>query len=158
MANIREANNINDLASMLVMGEDMHNESPRFQAHQFNLQKSASLLKDIDYSENGILLVAEEHDTLVGMLIGIVSTLPFCDGLVANELVVYVAPEYRGSSACIKLIKRFEEWATSKGVDEIILGVSTEVEADRTHKLYERLGYTHNGTSLIKKRVSITHH
>jgi GNAT superfamily N-acetyltransferase len=141
---------------MLAMGRAMHNESPRFARHTFDPEKSLRVLTAMQDAPSCLLLVVEADGALVGMLLGLVSEHHFCNGLVANELVVYVTPGARGGSAAVKMLRQFEAWAQGQGVDEIVLGVSTEVAADRTADFYQRMGYAHSGHTLIK-RVCITH-
>ena len=156
MAKVRFAN-LADFPEMLAMGEDMHNESPRYRVHDFNVEKSAEILVNMHGRENCVLLVAEAAGHLTGMLLGFVAENTFCSGLVASELAVYVAPHARGSSAASRLVGAFEAWAFAHGASEISLGISTEVEADRTSKFYQRMGYAPTG-SVLMKRVSITQH
>jgi GNAT superfamily N-acetyltransferase len=69
----------------------------------------------------------------------------------ACELAVYVTPEHRGRTG-MRLIKAFEAWAWDRGADEITLGISTEVDPERTAALYARLGYRRSGITTIKRR------
>ncbi len=156
MANIREATEA-DFPAMLAMGENMHNESPRYRVHNFSLSKSIGMLRSMEENQACLMLIAEDDGKPVGMLLGYMSEHTFCDGLTANELVVYVTPEARGSSAATRLIRRLEEWGKARGVSEVVLGISTEVDADRTAQFYQRLGYGYTGAMLVK-RVSITRH
>jgi hypothetical protein len=49
------------------------------------------------------------------------------------------------------MIKLFEQRAKDLGAKEISLGISTEIHAERTANLYEKLGYKRSGISTIKR-------
>ena len=147
---IREANN-DDAASLLSMGELMHNESPRFNKFTFDKEKAANLIQHLIAIDNGIVIVAEHEGNLVGMIGGMVCEQFFSKDLYACDFVVYIDPEHRGTSAIIRMIKLFEERAIKLGAKEISLGISTEIHAERTANLYEKLGYKRSGISTIKR-------
>jgi GNAT superfamily N-acetyltransferase len=127
----------------------MHKESPRFSRFAYDPDRCLSLLQKLHLS--GVILLAEEREQIVGMILGGISEHFFGRGTVASELVVYVAPESRGGTAAMRMLKAFEDWAFSKGADEIVLGVSTEVHAKRTAEFYQRLGYEMSGYTCIKR-------
>jgi len=156
VANLRLATE-QDFPEMLRLGQDMHNESPRFNVHRFDRVKSESFLGAMASNPNCLSLVVESQGELVGMLLGYLASHLFCDALTANEVVVYVSPSHRGSSAAVKMLRYFEDWSIEHGAAEIVLGISTEVDSEKTRAFYQRLGFTPTGHSLIK-RVSITQH
>ena len=150
MANVRRALG-SDLATIVSMGESMRNESPRFARLGYSYERVFELLAGLSASPHGLVLVAEQDGEIVGMLLGFVGKHFFSDDLTANELVVYVAPQARGGTASVKLIRYFESWAKQLGVADITLGVSTEVHAERTAEFYQRLGYAPSGITLVKR-------
>jgi GNAT superfamily N-acetyltransferase len=150
VANVRRAL-ASDFAALVTMGEDMHDESPRFAGLGYSRERCFELLAGLSASPSGLVLVAEQGGELVGMVLGFVTRHFFSDDLTGSELVVYVTPHARGGSAAVKLIRHFEDWARELGAVDIVLGVSTEVQADRTAKLYQRLGFTPSGHTLVKK-------
>lgn len=150
MASVRQAVAA-DFQTLVVMGNDMQRESPRFKRLGYNHVKVLNLFKQLTDSENGLVLVAETEGIAVGMLLGFVTPQFFSDTLTASELVVYVTPEARGGTTVVKMIRAFEGWAYERGAVEICLGVSTELDASRTAALYERLGYDRSGVTLIKR-------
>ena len=133
------------------MGKNMHAESPRFQPTNYSTQRVWDLLESLQRSGFGVIVVAEEDGERIGMLLGMVTPHFFGNDLQASELVVYVKPEHRGGTAATRMIRLFEQRAMELGATEIHLGVSTEVNADRTAQLYERMGYARTGHSLMKR-------
>lgn len=135
----------------------MAKESPRFSAFPVSLPKIHALVDNMQANPNALVLVADDGDGLAGMLLGFVVPHFFSDALTASELVVYVDPEHRGGRTGLRLIQRFESWAAGRGAAEIVLGVSTEVDAERTAALYERLGYERSGFTTRKTLVGTVH-
>tara|TARA_Y100001973_G_scaffold106280_1_gene183133 strand:+ start:7288 stop:7752 length:465 start_codon:yes stop_codon:yes gene_type:complete len=74
----------------------------------------------------------------------------FSDVLVSSDMMTYVHPLYRGSSAFFRLVKAYEKWAISKGVKEINLATSTGVDPLKTSDMYIRLGYPMSGLTHTK--------
>ena len=65
----------------------------------------------------------------------------FDDVLMSSDLMTYVHPLYRGSSAFFRLVKAYEKWATAMNVKEINLSTSTGIETQKVSDMYRRLGY-----------------
>jgi GNAT superfamily N-acetyltransferase len=131
------------------MGQRMAHESPRFSHSAFDSERCLKLLHTLTNSEDGLVLVV--GDEPIGMLLGLVSEQFFSADRLAQELVVYMLPEHRGGRDVVRMIQAFEAWAVSRGAREIALGVSTEVETERTAALYRRLGFHNSGVTLAKR-------
>ena len=149
MANVRQAN-LSDIPQMVALGELMHQESPRYRMMDYSADKCAELGRSL--IAQGGLFVAEIDGVLVGMMAGCITEHFFGYDLMACDLVCYVLPEHRGSTTAVRLIKKFEAWAFDHGAKVISLGVSTEVNSERTLALYERLGYRKAGGILVKAK------
>lgn len=138
-----------DIPALIALGRAMHAESPRFSRLPYSPERTANTINFL--IAHGVVLIAERGGQAVGMMGGMVAPQPFLDSLHGVELAVYVSPEHRGRTG-MRLIKSFEAWAFDRGADEISLGISTEVDAERTAQLYERLGYRRSGITTIKRR------
>lgn len=152
MARVRAATQ-DDIQWIVALGADMQQESPRFSQLGYDRKKVASLLQTLIDANDGLVLVVDTPSGVVGMLMGFVAEQFFSNAVTAQELVVYVAPEHRGGTAAMRMVKTFEAWAFDHGAQEIVLGVSTEVDASRTAGLYQRLGYQPSG-HLLRKRCT----
>ncbi len=155
MAEAREAHEV-DIPEMLKMGRAMHAESPRFSRLRYSETKAEDLLRHMivgtlvtDALGGGF--VVEKEGKLVGMLLGYVTEYFFSEERIATDLVVYVRPEHRGGRTFSQLVHAFERWAASKGVREIMFGISTEVHVEATTGAYERMGYAAMGRLVLKK-------
>jgi GNAT superfamily N-acetyltransferase len=131
------------------MGQRMAHESPRFSHSTFDMDRCLNLLHTLTSSEDGLVLVV--GDEPIGMLLGLVTEQFFSADRIAQELVVYMLPEHRGGRDVVRMIQAFEDWAVARGAREITLGVSTEVNTERTAAMYRRLGFVDSGVTLVKR-------
>lgn len=74
----------------------------------------------------------------------------------ARDLLVWVAPAWRGGSLAVRMIRAIEAWALEHAVDDLYLSQSTGIEVERTAAFYERLGYTLSGF-ISHKRMDHVH-
>lgn len=68
----------------------------------------------------------------------------------ACELLLYVLPEKRKTSAALRLIKAWESLARGRGAKAMSVGSSTGYRTETVMKLYERQGYAPSGVSMRK--------
>lgn len=142
---------LRDTGKLLEMAHAMHEESPRYRMRAFCEAKARGLIEHLITTGGGFVAVL--NGEIVGMVGGILFEYFFGQDKMCSDLVVYVVPEWRGSSIFVRLIKAFEAWAWGNGACEIVLGVSTGVGMDATVCVYERLGYKIAATSLIKPKA-----
>lgn len=149
MVKVRAATE-DDLPAILEMGRMLHGESPRYRGMSYNEAKVEALaLKVIP---TGGTLIAEKDGKIIGMLAGYVAEHWFSDDKVASDFTFYIRPEHRGTGkAALLLVRAFERWATAQGAKDIMPGVSTQIDIERTTRFYEKLGYAVYGNALIKK-------
>ncbi len=97
-------------------------------------------------------LVAREGEALLGTIILSIGPLWYAPKvLVARDLLVWVAPEHRGGSTFIRMIRAMEAWARNVGITKLYLSQSTGIEVDKTARLYEKLGYSVSGFLSCKR-------
>lgn len=141
-----------DLDVLISMGRLMHQESPRFKDTDFSEASCKQLGEELITA--GGVFIAEKGEEAVGMFAGALCHHYFGSTLMANDYLLYVKPQYRAKSrAAYMLLKEFEKWAIASGAKFIQLGISTQVEADRTRDFYERMGYPVKGYLCIKEIV-----
>lgn len=139
-----------DIVTAISMSKAMQQESPRYRRYSFNQAKARQLMEYFVHGPDGGAFIAEEDGHIIGMA-GAITTSPlWSDDKYAVDVGVYVYPNRRGSRAGIMLIAALEKWMDAQGVKDKVLGVSTEVERERTVSLYEHLGFTLSSCSLIK--------
>lgn len=141
-----------DIPAILSMARDMAAESPRYCTMRFNEEKLNSLALSIIRlnSVPGGVIVADQGGALVGMLAFHVGAHFFADNSFASDLVMYIRPEHRRTTIFPRMVIEFERWADEYGVEEKMLGVSAEVDSERTVVVLERMGYRRCAVGTVK--------
>lgn len=144
-----------DIPTMIEMARALHAESPRYSRLSFAPEKlerlALHLMGTLSTGMQGALLVAEHEGEVAGMFVGFVAEQFFGYDKVASDYTFYVKPEYRGSSAAVRLLSAFERWAVEQGAVDILPGVSTCINTDQTRRFYEKRGYEVYGVAMLKK-------
>lgn len=133
-----------DLDRLVEMGKVMHAES-KYSIYSFDEEKLRNYLFTCIWHDDGIALVAEREDKIVGGFVGWMSEQYFGYDKVAVDLALFVDPDKRGAMAGAMLIKRFIEVSKEKGAAQIVISNSTGVDKERVGKLYEKMGMEHVG-------------
>jgi GNAT superfamily N-acetyltransferase len=141
-----------DIAYKIVaFGKRAHAET-RYGPQGLNPQSLLNFLELVaTYPLKFYIGYTKDKDQITGIFFGQLSTEYFSGGTIANDLGMFVAPEYRGSSIFVRLLKDFETWAKEMGVKKIILYHSTGIEPEKTSKLFTKLDYTMFGTIFDKE-------
>ena len=126
-------------------------------AHEKSLSSSVSIdpktlrtsLQVCILSAEHFVLVVELEGEIEGVFIGVTHQLWYSKKKQATDLFFYVTEKGTGWGA--KMMRRFISWAKENpGVEEIMLGISSGIgDADRTRKLYERMGAVKIGDNFI---------
>lgn len=128
-----------DVPRLVEIGAVMHAES-RFNRFALNLKKGEQFFHAVIDNQNSIFLV--DGTPIHAMFIGYVQPFWWGDELESFDLLLFVLPEKRGKGySAARLVSGYLQIAESMGVSDIKIGVSTEVEAERTCKFFERMGF-----------------
>ncbi len=140
---------LEDYEDFLRMTLSFYEESPFYPEVTYSRQAITRMfelaLKD---PRQCLVLFLLEGTKRVGMLVGIASTTPFSDDLVASELAWYIEPEYRGHRKAVELVEAYEEWAHRVGCSHVTMALLTTLTD--ASKFYERRGYKKTEISFIK--------
>lgn len=138
-----------DVGLLIEMILELHVESPVY----------STVTPDEPYVHSSLTSMIEQPNfigridvDLKGFIFGVANRTWYDSSLEAYELLLYVHPDYRGSTLLApRLIKQFERDA--KGLDcvRVRAGVSTGVHVERSLQLYERMGYKREGNALSKR-------
>ena len=141
-----------DMPQIIKLGRQMHAESS-YNGLDFDDDTVMELAEQwLSNSDVYFCRVAENNEKeIFGMYVGLISSYYFGKDLVANDLLLFVVPDKRGSIAAVKLIKEFEQWAKDKGAAEVRPALSTGVKVKETKQLYEALGYEAVGFTFNKR-------
>ena len=96
------------------------------------------------------IFVAVKENKIIGFIAGVIGPYFFSTKMRVSDIGFYVAPEYRGSRAAIKLLVQLENWAKENNIADICIGQTTAVNMEKTQQFYNRLGYKTVGFNTVK--------
>lgn len=139
-----------DVEAIVGMGLEMLAESPRLRNYNISVPKIRATAQAAIELPNGCAIVAESKGVLVGM--AVVFAVEYFLGFdkIVTDACIYVSPDHRGGTLFVRMMKKVEAWAHEQGADELLLGISTEINVDKTVRLYERLGYRVTAHNMLK--------
>jgi len=134
----------------LALAREMHAESASHRFMRLNEQKLVEQFRRASISEDAYFSLAVRDGAVLGGLLGVIYDQYFSDERAATELAWFMSKSARGSSAAVRLLHHFEEWASARGARAVLLGQSTGVDIDRTTRLYGKLGYMTVGVNTMR--------
>jgi GNAT superfamily N-acetyltransferase len=129
-----------DLDDIVAMGALMHAES-RYSRFKYSAEKVRAIAENLLNNDDGLLLVAERDNQIIGFFAGGAEEHFCSDGKISGDIAVYIVPEYRNGLSGPRLIDAYTGWAQRRGVEIIETGVSTGINLEGTTRLYRGLGY-----------------
>lgn len=92
------------------------------------------------------------HEDTESFIMGVTIRPWYADRVEVHEMILWVPEQYRGAHIAYPLIRKFTELAMDENPHSIHVGASLDItSADRTLMLYERAGYTRQGTGAIMR-------
>ena len=113
-------------------------EEAVYDGNFLKVEKTNSLLCDLDY-ENNILLVVKENDNVLGFLFGFIEKNKMSREKIAHISFVYVETRYRKNKIASKLIDEFLLLVKKSRIELIEVKCYTNNEA--ANKLYKKYGF-----------------
>lgn len=137
-----------DMPTVLEMSRTLVAES-RFNRYVFSEEKTLAAIESmIVNDQTACILLAQRSDgDIAGLLAGYATEFFFCAGIIVQDRWFYVKPQYRGSSAAIKLLLAFRQWAEARKADELCLNMSVGIDMARFNKLMRHLGFSCCGSN-----------
>ena len=139
---IREANKF-DLPKVLDLISDFYNgvELDLKSYGQLDLEYVNKLYHHIVLG-GGVAIVAEDGDNLVGIILAVKNpNIFYPDKTVLNELLIYVEPHHRKSSACYKMLLKYKEIGEQLIKDDKITTYTVTKTEQLDQIKFENLGY-----------------
>lgn len=90
-------------------------------------------------------IVAEVEGKIVGFIMAFVRSFWFGPARAAHDLMLYVHPDFRNSSAAPRLVDAYVKWAKHVGAEDIWLGTTTGIREYDVGRFFERQGFTRLG-------------
>lgn len=143
--NIREAV-MTDVGSICVHLMNMH-ETTSYKNTNVDIQKMSQSLMNFIELEGVCVFVLEINEDVEGFFIGAATEQWWGHTLQASDLLLYISPAFRNNGSAPALINAYKAWAIGMGVqkDQIRLGITTDVNVEKTSKLYNNLGFVDGG-------------
>lgn len=137
-----------DMPAIMAICEAVSAES-RFSRYGINREKvTAEIASMMSTQGNVCILLAERSNgEISGLLAGYVTDFFFCDAILAQDRLFYILPEYRGSSAAVKLLIAFRRWAENHQADEIAINMSSGIDMAGFNKLLTHMGFSCCGSN-----------
>lgn len=141
-----------DIAACVHLGSLVHAEGS-YHFIPYDEIKVAQLLREAISNPDMFAVVAETDAKYIGVLIGLVTPYFFSGERIAQDLAVYVRPDFRGGHVGSGLLHEFVKWAQSRDCKEICMGITTGIDTERAMKVYEKFGFKEAGR-VMKRRIS----
>ena len=90
-------------------------------------------------------IVADVEGRVVGFLMAYCRCFWFGPSRSAYDLMLYVHPDHRSSSAAPRLVQAYVNWAKSVGAEDIWIGSSTGIREHDVGRFFERMGFNRIG-------------
>lgn len=76
-----------------------------------------------------------------GFFVGELARYPFSRRLIAQDKLFYVVPEFRGSSAAVKLLRVFDRWARKRGACQLYISERAAINSRSFARLMNHVGF-----------------
>ena len=136
-----------DIEHLILLGHEMHEESPRYRQKEFDIEKVANFFLQCLSNDDFLLLVAERDGKIIGGIAAFVSTQWFNNDLISGDFGLFLHRDHRGGLSAAGLVNRYIYWARSKGVkdEDISISQTTDVNVDGYTRLVEATGFVKIG-------------
>jgi len=147
---------IEDAAALISLGREMHEESS-YSDLKFSPKRVLETFNWYLNDEDKTAIIARKGETPVGLYAGYTAPYYFSQEKVANDVAWFVTKPLRGTRVGLRLLDMFEEWALGKGVSEVRLGFTTDINPEAFDRLMQKRGYDPLGRNYRLERKNETH-
>jgi|10_taG_2_1085330.scaffolds.fasta_scaffold29627_2 GNAT superfamily N-acetyltransferase len=140
----------NDWLYIKDMIPEIHQES-RYRTSKLSMLKVFDLFNTTMNDKDHFCFLAWRDDKVIGLISGYCAEHYFTEDIYAYESMFYVRPEYRKGRTALLLLRTFEKWAKDNNCVEISVGISTEIDTEKTASFYEKLKYKRSAIGLRKE-------
>jgi GNAT superfamily N-acetyltransferase len=134
-----------DFDTLNKMGSDMCNESS-YKVMKYDFGKVANLFANVVESDSLLGLVTESGGEITGFMMAFAEEHYFSRDMVSCDLMLYVKPDCRGGTHAYRMLSAYIQWAKSKGVKDIRIGITTGLNEEKTARLYNKCGFERCGS------------
>lgn len=139
-----------DIKGIIKVFEEAHDKSVSFHV-PINIKELTKSLQIIINSREHCCFVTEIDGQIEGVMLGVSNPMWYTRMRQATDLFLYTTDKGKGTGAW--LMRRFISWAKRQpGVKEIMVGVSSGIDYERTIELYKRMGAKQVGAMFYIER------
>ena len=140
---------VEDIPAIIALGTQLHDVSPAFRGISIDAAKLDALARQL-LASGQFLCVAEHDGQIVGVMAGLCVGHWFSNSKACSDLLLYVLPAFRGTTAAYRLASAYLAWAKDAGAVQITVGVSAVEgeEQSRAVEFYRAMGFVPMGVSL----------
>lgn len=150
MITIRQATLL-DILSLVKLAESYKDEAHGHDDFPFDVEHSMRNVAHTIMSEDGCLLMALCDNEPVGILWGIVHSMPWSEARLAFDTILYVSPAKRNTSIAFRLMRAWEAWAKDRGAKQVQISIASGIHEERSISFYKKLGYNYIGQQFRKE-------
>lgn len=100
-----------------------------------------------------VFFVAEENREVVGFNVIAWGESAFSDSLFAEQRVIYVKPEKRGTRAAAELVMAYSQWAERLGITDVDIHLANGRRTKQIVRYMRQFGFESVGAALRKNRA-----
>lgn len=129
---------------VVALGKRMHAESGFAQFDWYEPKLIDLAYRCIEKPDNAAF-IATAQDEVIGVIAAHISEFYFGRDKCCWDYLWYVAPDHRGGSAGIRLMRALGEWAMKNGAKALHVGVNANINSAEVGKIMQKLGFDHQG-------------
>jgi GNAT superfamily N-acetyltransferase len=133
-----------DFPDLLLLGGEMHSESD-FSPFAFSPDYVRKMEEVVLSSSDRFCFVAETDEGIAGTFVGGVQEFFFGPDRYGFDFLLYVRPQWRGSSAAYRLVLAATAFCRNAGAKQLRFGVSTGINPADADRFYRKLGFVNGG-------------
>lgn len=135
-----------DVPAIVALARVMHAEAPFYQDLIYDEQKVEALCGlCLDEDAWFCLVAQEEEGSIIGFLAAVATPTLFGPDLTVEDLAFYVLPDWRGTTAAVRMLRMLESWSTAIGAKRIRMGITTGTNPGQTARFLNRFDYVETG-------------
>ena len=150
---IREATH-EDVPQLIELGAAMHKES-NYAPLIYNAKRATNFVHWLIDQEDGLVLVGERDNEVIGFIAAFAGVTWFGDGLqkTVSDMGLYVRPENRRGATAILLVQGYIDWGRRQGYAQIRAGTNAGAAGQAANAIYEHLGLARSGYCFVANNI-----
>ncbi len=143
-----------DITDLMRLGRAMHAESPVYSPYSFEPAKLEYWFDLCLRAEDWLGVVAEnDAGDLIGFCGACCADMLFSYEKSVEDLCFYVSPDWRGTTAAVRLLRFMESWAQARGARNLRIGITTGTNNEQAARFFARFGFERTGL-LVERALS----